>query len=272
MDLSVLIVNWKSGRHLAALLDSLEPLAHELREVVIVDNASGEEAPANLRDIPCAIWIQADHNLGFAGAANLGMARTGASFVLLLNPDVKLIAESVRSLYRHLLQIPEAVLISGPLRGPDGLPQDFQLRPLPTPWSVLLEVLFLKKRQSKSKGQQQIGPREVEQPAAAYWLVRKAAWEMLGGMDERFHPAWFEDVDFCRRARGAGWRIYFDPGAPADHRGAASLEHLDRTTFLSIYYRNLLKYLRKHHPWAHPWLWLPVQAGKLLRMVINPGS
>ena len=106
--------------------------------------------------------------------------------------------------------------------------------------------------------------REVEQPAAAFWVLRRAAWVSIGGFDEQFHPAWYEDVDFCQRLRQAGWKMLFYPDCEVWHEGGVAARELGHRRFTDIYYGNLLKYLRKHHP-SYPFLWLPVHLGVWIR-------
>src|SRR5258707_1391563 len=67
---------------------------------------------------------------------------------------------------------------------------------------------------------------EVQQPAGAMLMVRRAVWSELGGFDEAFFPVWFEDVDFCRRAFDRGYRFYYVPEAVAKHTGAHSIRQL----------------------------------------------
>jgi GT2 family glycosyltransferase len=87
-------------------------------------------------------------------------------------------------------------------------------------------------------------PYEVEQPAAAV-MVRRSAYLQVGGFDTRFYP-WYEDVDFCKQLKGAGWQVYFDPGARFLHEGGYSAKALGATGFAVAYYRNQLRYARKH--------------------------
>jgi GT2 family glycosyltransferase len=70
-------------------------------------------------------------------------------------------------------------------------------------------------------------PAEVEQPAGAFLMLRREVWHELGGFDEGFHPLWFEDVDFARRARNRGYRFLYTPLAVAAHRGGYSAEALN---------------------------------------------
>lgn len=270
MDLSAVIVNWNSGPYLGRLLDSLELAAPECTEVLVVDNASEDESLDAAVDRSGVRVERLERNLGFAAAANAGIRLSEAEAILLLNPDVEVIGESLRGLRDALSARSETAIVCGALLDENRVSQArFQLRSLPTLASVLSDSLFI----DELVGFQKASPAEepsagrVEQPAAAYWLLRKAAWRDLGGFDERFVPAWFEDVDFCKRLTAAGWGIEYLPEFPATHRGGISVDVLGYRTFIRIYYRNLLRYWRKHHPATFPLIWLPVQLGVLLRLV-----
>ena len=93
------------------------------------------------------------------------------------------------------------------------------------------------------------GAAEVEQPAGAAMLVRRASFEACGGFDEGFFPLWFEDVDLCKRLRERGGSIRFLPEVRVEHRGAHSLESLTFSEKQIYWYRNLLYYVQKHFPW-----------------------
>ncbi len=284
MRFSVVIVNWKSGPNLARLLRSLAPVSDAFGSVIVVDNAQGEEkgeAVEAFGDARSPLrWLQMSANRGFAGGANAGIEETDGDWVLLLNPDIEVMQDSIRGLIRTACARPQAAILCGPLVSRDGSSQsDFQLRPLPTWSSVLSDALFLDEwrqllRPSSLRGKQPAAPSTpclVEQPAAAYWLLRRSAWKSIGGFDADFYPAWFEDVDFCKRLRQADWSILYLPDCPAWHQGGYSVDRLGRRRFLSIYYRNQLRYLRKHHPFAHLWLRWPVLAGMWIRMAAARG-
>lgn len=279
MDLAVVIVNWNSGKRLGRLLDSLIPLAGELDSVVVVDNASSDasslQPPAS--GLPLE-WLGLPENRGFAGGANLGVRQRRNRWILLLNPDIAVTPQSIRGLVCKAEAHPRAGLLCGPLLDEKGNPQSrFQLRRFPTWKSVLADVLFIDELRGLF-GKPPLGslildpsngdcPQSIEQPAAAYWLLRREAWQQIGGFDESFYPAWFEDVDFCKRLRSSGWQILFCQDCPVRHQGGYSLATLGRSRFLSIYQRNLLRFLKKHHPKAYPWLWLPVRLGGWARQV-----
>jgi GT2 family glycosyltransferase len=87
---------------------------------------------------------------------------------------------------------------------------------------------------------------DAEQPAGAMLMVRRTAWETIGGFDEGFHPVWFEDVDFCRRLRDAGYKIAFEPAAVAQHLGGHSAGKLVWKSREVYWYGSLLRYASKH--------------------------
>lgn len=268
MDLDVVVVNWNGGDHLVSLLDSLEPLSGELGSVRVIDNAS-EDGSERSAVRPWVQLVRSPRNLGFAGAANLGVRAGRSEWVLLMNPDVRIFRESLRGLYRVARKHPEAGIVCGALVGPEGGGQeDFQIRRLPTLWSAVAENLFfdelVKKRRTPGPG---LGPRSVEQPAAACWLLRRQAWKDVDGFDESFYPAWFEDVDFCRRVGRRGWEILYFPEFVFEHVGGSSVTRLGYKEFLRIYRRNELRYWRKHHPSTWWLVWLPNRVGLVLRLV-----
>lgn len=280
MDLAVVVVNWNSGPCLRSLLESLSPLQNELKATLVVDNASEDGSLLCARNAAGIQIVRFERNEGFARAANEGIARAGVDFVLLVNPDVEVNAGSVRRLYSRILERPRAAIVCGPLVDRAGRSQNFQLRPLPTLSNVLSDVLFLDEiagwarrgrvKDARVEACSNSSPGspsglEVEQPAAAFWLLRRQAWEEVGGFDSTFYPAWFEDVDFCKRLREKGWQILYFPHCPVFHQGGLALRRLGYRAFVGIYYGNLLKYMRKHHPRSYPLIWLPVRLGVWVR-------
>jgi GT2 family glycosyltransferase len=87
---------------------------------------------------------------------------------------------------------------------------------------------------------------DVEQPAAACLLVRREAFDAVGGFDHGYHPAWFEDVDFCRRLRARGLRVDYEPALRAMHREASGKPWVGERA-LAWSAENYVKFTRKHH-------------------------
>ncbi len=274
MDLSVIIVNWNAVSHLTRCLDSVAPLNEDVDEIVVVDNHSSDESCERVGHYPAVHLISNQDNRGFAGAANQGIAATLSRFVLLINSDTRVSPASIRRLYEAMKSDSSSAIACGLLVSHDGVPQtSFQFRRLPTFFSVLSDVsgldelltLFCKKEPFTLKSGSL--PPSV-QPAAAYWMVRRGAWEALQGFDPRFWPAWFEDVDFCKRLQPTEWQILFCEDAPAVHAGGVSAPRLGHRRFTRVFYANLRRYLGKHHPYGLALLWLPIQCGSLVRQYL----
>ena len=164
--------------------------------------------------------------------------------------------------------------LSPVLYGLDGLPQfGFTARRLPTLSSTLTEAFYLHRFWPKNPWTQaylledepflpgymkqekavEAGPEEnlerpflADQPAGACLMIRGSVFEELGGFDESFWPAWFEDVDFARRCLEAGYLCGIQGNTSAIHEGGYSLDSLPAGRFVEIWYQNLQLYWEKH--------------------------
>jgi GT2 family glycosyltransferase len=274
-ELTGVVVHWHDEEHLAALLAAWP--RDPRFELVVVDN--GSTAGLDLTSLafarphaepPPARLLSPGRNLGFAGGANAGVAMARAPVVLILNPDAVPEPGALEALLAGFAEYPDAAGLAPRLGAPDGAPQHgWQLRRLPSAWTCWLQVLLVPPRLGARREPPAGAP--VEQPAAAALALRREALAAVGGFDERFFPAWFEDVDLARRLRAAGAVICYWPEARFRHRLGASVPRLGYGAFLWIYYRNLLRYLRKHHgrAWAAA-ARLTLPLGMTLRLVLLP--
>ncbi|HSF40633.1 MAG TPA: glycosyltransferase family 2 protein [Thermoanaerobaculia bacterium] len=241
--LSGVVVHWRNEELLAGLVAAWP--RDPRFELLVVDNGSSAPLPSGVR------VISPGRNLGFAGGANAGVAEARGEIVLILNPDVVPEEGALDRLLEGFAALPETAGLAPRLTGPGGESQaDWQLRPLPTPWQCVLHALPLP-IPSGGAGEPAAGA-AVEQPAAAALALRKEALAAVGGFDAGFHPAWFEDVDLARRFREAGLALRYWPAAQFRHRLGSTVPRLGYGPFLWIYYRNLTRYLAKHHgrAWA----------------------
>jgi len=275
-ECGIVIVTYNSEKEIGACLEAA--LASGA-DVVIIDNASEdgtrEEIARSGATGRGARLIANPSNRGFAGAVNQGFAALDAPFVLLLNPDAVL--RTGLTALRDACAQPGAAGAGGRLVDSAGHSQTgFMIRRLPTPAALSLEVLLLNRifpgnrinRRYRGLDLDDSLPLEVEQPAGAFLMVRRAVWEELGGFEEGFFPLWFEDVDFCRRAIDRGYRLYYCPQAVAEHSGGHSLSRLGLEMCRFYWYRSLLKYSARHFsPVAFRALSLAVVTGSILRGV-----
>jgi N-acetylglucosaminyl-diphospho-decaprenol L-rhamnosyltransferase len=254
------IVAYNSEGVILSCLDALAEMAPGVAATVI-DNASTDKTVEQVRRRPVVnpqvTLVANKENRGFAGAVNQGFGQTGADPILLLNPDVRL-----RTPLSPLIDAcREHGLAAGQLTGPDGRPQaGFTIRRFPTAAALAFELLGInrfwpgnpvnRRYRYLDRDLDRTGP--VEQPAGAFLMMRRDVWEHLGGFDEAFHPVWFEDVDFCRRAADAGYRIEYVPQVRAEHSGGHSVRTLPRTRTEEYWYGSLLTYAAKHfRPWPY---------------------
>jgi N-acetylglucosaminyl-diphospho-decaprenol L-rhamnosyltransferase len=261
--LSAIVVHWRGEDHLAGLVAAW-PRDPRFELVVVDNSASLGELPAPARR------VVPGRNLGFGGGVNRGLASTSAPWVLILNPDVRPQDGALDRILAAIADFPDAAGIVPALEGPDGESQcRWQLQPLPRPSTLVLQTLFLAgdrgPRTEPARGT------AVEQPAAAALVLRRAVLDALGGFDEGYHPAWFEDVDLARRLRQGGHRLVFEPAARFVHVLGGSVPELGYGPFLWVYYRNLTRYLRLHHGagWALAARWTLIK-GMALRLLLLP--
>ncbi len=251
--ISIVIVNWNSGRLLENCVRSLMRHAAGC-EIIVVDNASTDSSLHFLREISEGTsLLQNPSNVGYAAANNLGWRSAKGERILFLNPDAESLPESVGCLEKTLTADRGVWAAGGQLVAPDGKPQrGFNVRPFPSLLGLAAEMLFINRIRRFIPWPHAFGGEgktamDVDQPAAACLMVARAALESLGGFDEAFYPAWFEDVDFCRRIRNRGGRILYQPAARFLHRGGYSLQNMSRRSFLEIFHGNQIRYFRKHH-------------------------
>ncbi len=264
MTTAVAVVNWNSGPRLLACIESLLATCPDV-EIMIVDNASTDdslEAVMGFRDQ--VDFIRNSTNRGLAAAMNQAFSATSSSYVLMLNPDVRATTGAVAQLERILDARPRAGAVGGYLN------EKYLPRNLPTPSEFVRQNLGIGTKPLQPNSEEEA--RQVEQPAAAALLIRRDAYDEIGGFDERFYPAWYEDVDFCSRLKSVGWEIYFAPQAEFLHEGGYSARTLGVEAFAEAYYHNQLRYAYKHFGRAGALsVRLSITAGMLGRMVVRPG-
>lgn len=280
VTLSVIIVNWNAGPALAECLGSLlasDPWGREM-EVLLVDNASTDGSQRDAaRAYPALTLVQNGENRGFARATNQGLRVARGETALLLNPDVVLTRTAIPHLAAFLAAHPEAAVVGPKLLNHDGTVQGSARRD-PSLWtglfgrSAVLTRLFprnpLSQRELPSLLHSGEEPLEVDWVSGACFMVRRAAYERVGLMDERFFLYW-EDADWCLRFRRAGWKVYYVPAASAVHRVGVSRARRPVRSAID-FHRSAYYFYRKHYlpsP-AHPMMVVLV-GGLLLHLAFR---
>lgn len=237
--LAGLVAHWHNEAELGRLVEAWP--SDPRFSLLVVDNGSSRPLPEDRVTV-----LRPGGNLGFAGAINLAVAAVEAPLVLLLNPDALPEPGALDALLEGFDAYPEAAGLAPRLVGPGGEAQwRWQLRPLPAPTALLLQPLFHPGVRGPAAEPAAGAP--IEQPAAAALALRRRVLVELGGLDQRFFPAWFEDVDLARRLRQAGQVVRYWPSSIFRHQLGGSVPHLGYGRFLWVYYRNLERYLARHH-------------------------
>lgn len=276
---SAVVVNWNTKDYLRECLHSLqETAANELKEVIVVDNASSDgSAEMVAAEFPDAVLLRNDVNTAYAAANNQGAGAATGIYLLLLNPDTRLLDNAVTMLRRFLDAHPDAAAVAPRLVNPDGGVQQ-SVRTFPGPVQVLTEATGLRRLAPGSRvlggyrmgWWDQTGIREVDQPMTSCLLIRRHAWNELGGMDESF-PLFFNDVDLCFRLKLRGGRVYFLPGAQVVHHVGASTRQV-RPEMITASHLGLERFYRKHYRGRVPsWLYLFVLSVNRLALLVRLG-
>jgi GT2 family glycosyltransferase len=262
-DVSIIIVSYNARRDLERCLLSLHeaPPAASC-EIIVVDNASSDGSAAAARRFPVKV-IDANDNVGFAAATNIGIRASEGNNLLLLNSDTVMPKGAVDRLLDELESTPEAAVV-GPRLVDGGDRAELSFGRMITPLNEWRQKRLV-------RGQASCDPtisRHVEAAtrrrqlvdwvSGACLLVRRADAEAVGLLDERYFM-YTEDVDFCAAIRGRGRRVLFTPAVEVVHlrgRSAAAAPAATR----AAYRRSRLAFYQKHHPFMAPllrlYLWL----------------
>ena len=250
-SLDVVIVNWNTRQQLLSGLEALAQPApgSPVGTVVVVDNASTDGSAQDVRARHASLQVIANStNVGYGAAVNQGMAATTSRFVWVANADVVSSPDTLAALADFLEAHPTVALVAPRLRHADGTVQ------LSWGREPHLGTEFLQRwwwrRLEAEPGQPKLArhtvtARRVDWVLGAAFLIRRAAFDALKGFDPSYFM-YFEEVDFCSRARRAGWEIWYVPTADAIHAGRASTGQIPHDMAVA-YRRSQLKYYRQFH-------------------------
>ena len=194
---------------------SSDTTVSSFRRIVVVDNASHDGSREAAVEAGLDV-VALGTNCGLSTAANLGVSHTEGEYFALLNPDVRLCdPDGIERLESHLAD-PAVGAVAPALVLPSGALQD-SARRVPTPTDLVLRRLTGRQPDAIRASE----PVNVEWVVAACLVMRRSAFEQIGGFNERFF-LYFEDVDLSVRLRAAGFRIRYDPTVKAFHEHAAA--------------------------------------------------
>lgn len=253
-SLDIVIVNWNTGDALRTCLQSIADGAAgvDLQRVAVVDNASTDDSMTRASGVPLPLTlVRNETNRGFGAACNQGAAGSRADYLLFLNPDTRLLPDTLaRSL--AFLESPDQAItgICGIRLLDDGGHASTSAARFPSPRILFGEATGLGRLlpgvfpRHLLTARDCADTRDVDQVIGAYFVMRRPLFESLGGFDERFF-VYFEEVDLSLRARLAGFRSMFFAGATAHHTGGLSSDQV-KSARLFYTLRGRLLYAWKH--------------------------
>jgi O-antigen biosynthesis protein len=179
-------------------------------EVLVVEDASGEADAGLCAQVQGVRYLENAHNLGYLRTCNHGVAQSRGSHVYLLNNDTQVLPGALDALYQRCLSFPKA-LVGSRLIYPEGTLQDAG----GVVWQKGFAWIF--GRDDNPNRPACNYPREVDYCCGASLMLSRSLWDEVGGYDELYAPAYFEDTDLAYKVRAAGGRVFYEPGSVVIH-------------------------------------------------------
>lgn len=252
--ISIVIVSWNVRELLKKCLKSIYDNAGKTSiEVIVIDNAS-TDASADMveAEFPQVISIENKKNVGFAVANNQGILRSRGEYVLALNPDTKLMPETLQHMIKFMDRKKNVGIAGCKHRNPDFTLQP-SVRAFPT-WSAMF-FLFTKMAKMfpvsppmwhyfrKDLDYKLTQP--VDQVAGSFFMMRREMLNEIGLFDENFF-IWFEEVDMCKRAKNNSWQVWYYADTDIIHYGGQSFAQQVLVRNQKDFFRSATYYMVKN--------------------------
>jgi len=262
MSLCIVIVNYNTERLLRDCLQSVYASANGTPlNVWVVDNNSHDDSVAMVKaSFPKAQVIENPCNVGFSKANNLVISRSESDYVLLLNPDTLVIGDAIERMVKFMDENPKVGIAGCKVLNRDGTLQLACRRSIPTPRVAFfrltgLSLLFPKSRVMAEYNLTYQSPEQTHEVGAvsgAFLMIRRKVIDEIGLLDERFFM-YGEELDWCLRAKRAGWTVMYHPAAQIVHYKGESTKHNSRKAAVE-FYRSMYLFHRKHFAKDHSFL------------------
>lgn len=234
-EATVILVLFNRAELTLTCLRSISETCSEQLEIIIVDNASQDQTPLLLRQLRGARVIRNAENRNFLSAVNQAAHEARGEYLLLLNNDAQLLPATLQSAMKTIRNSPDIGAVGGKIILFDGTLQEAGSM-------VWHDGSCL----GYGRGDNPFAPmymfrRDVDYCSAAFLLTRRNVWERLGGFDEVFKPAYYEETDYCVRLWEQGLRVVYDPGAVLLHYEFASFGSMQSSTDLQRQHQEIFE-------------------------------
>ncbi len=261
--ISAVVVSYQTGPVLADCIAALNRDA-AVTEIILIDNGNpvgAVETATSAAGTP--VRIHSGHgNVGFAAGCNRGAAAATGDYLLIINPDAVIAPGGGAKLREASKKLAHPWLMGALLAGPDGVEQQGSRRAELTPWRAIFEASRLSR----------IAPRlfepfnlhrtprpktitETPTLSGACLFITATEYHAIGGMDEGYFLH-VEDIDFCKRFRDAGGRVWFNPAVAVTHlKSSSDAPHREVEAHKT---RGLIRYFNTHFEktWPGPARWV----------------
>ncbi|MFH1099096.1 MAG: glycosyltransferase family 2 protein [Candidatus Uhrbacteria bacterium] len=262
MDLSIIIVSWNVRDRLRECLRSIFNTAAGRSlslEVFVVDNASRDGSAEMVRaEFPSATCIANDQNLGFAKANNQAIRQSTGEFALLLNPDMRVLPGALDGIVAFMraprnvrvgiagckLLDEHGTIVPHVRRFPRFVDQFLVLTKLGKLFPRLLDSYLVRDFDQNREAR-------VDSIRGSFFCIRRALLDKIGSLDEDFF-IWFEEVDYCWRARQAGWQVAYTPAVTCVDYVGQSFKQVRLFPKQRMFSASMLHFFWKHRP---RWEW-----------------
>jgi len=254
MTLSIVIVNYNTEKLLRSCLESVYAGANGTPfHIHVVDNNSHDRSVEMVKsEFPKVNVIENTSNVGFSKANNTAISQTKADYVLLLNPDTLVIGDAVDRVMRYMDAHPKVGICGCKVLNADRTLQLACRRSIPTPKVAFFRLSGLSRLFPNSQTVAKYNltylnpdePHEVDAVSGAFLMIRRKAIDEIGLLDERFFM-YGEELDWCLRARRAGWTVMYHPEAEIIHYKGESTKSNSRKAALE-FYRAMYLFHKKH--------------------------
>jgi len=253
-QLSVIIVNYNAGPLLRKCVESVYRQTTRLDfHLWVVDNGSRDGSAKKIqKEFPQATVLFSKDNLGFAKANNMAIRQSDSEYVLLLNPDTVILDRAIEKTVAFMESHPTTGVSGCKVLNEDGTLQLACRRAIPTPRIAFFRLSGLSRLfpKSRSMGKYNLTylssdkTHEVEAVSGSFLMIRREVIDQIGLLDERFFM-YGEELDWCLRAKHAGWKIMYVPhGQVIHYKGECSRSNRRRAMY--EYHRSMYLFHKKH--------------------------
>ena len=245
-NLSVIIVTYHGDGLLKDCLDSIHNVFGDKIEIIVVDNANQSSTCKLCSAYNRVKYIAAPENLGFAGGNNIGLKATSKDYILLLNNDTVIHEDSFSPLLDFLANNQKVGIVQGTMNIPSANVLD-DCGVMMTPFGIQRHL-----ERGKPTASTPLSPRKVFAAKGAMLMFKRKVLADTSFLFYDHFKSYYEETDFCHRARLKGWQTWFVPTPPIDHLGGQTVGKIPSQEVWSQYFANIIYSFRKNFGfWGH---------------------